>query len=371
MLKRYFSIIDRYLARELWLTWLGVTLVLMLILLSSTLARLLGKAADGSIPSDVVFPLLLITGARYLILLVPLSLYLGILLSFSRLYKDNEMAALGACGVGFKRLYRPLLMVAVPVTLMMLTLTLFVMPIIAQQGQVIKAGIESRSELSGMVAGRFNEARDGNAILFLERQSNDGRFMENVFMHRDDEQQSRVETADRARRYQDAQGRQFILFENGRFYQGTPGQKDFTITHYQKHGIYIAEAELVKNTERNDALSTSALWQSDEPYHRAELQWRLSIPLACLLLAILALPLSYTTPRKGRYSKLALAMLIYLVYSNLLGVGQTWVERSVVPNWLGVWWVHGLAVLLILTWWIRRMGGVRQLFKHSYKAQPA
>jgi lipopolysaccharide export system permease protein len=359
---RLLTIIDRYVARELWLTWLAVTLVLMLILLSSTLARLLGKAADGSIPSDVVFPLLLVTGARYLILLVPLSLYLGILLTFSRLYKDNEMAALGACGIGTRRLYRPLLLVAMPVSVMMMMLTLWLMPLVAQQGQVIKAGVESRSELSGMAAGRFNEARDGKAIMFLERQSEDGHYMENVFLHRSSEQGDRIETADRARRYQDTEGRQFIMFENGEFYQGEPGQRDYTITRYSKHGIYIAEAELVQNITRNDAMSTVALWASDKPYHRAELQWRLSIPVACLLLAILALPLSYTTPRKGRYSKLALAILIYLIYSNLLGVGQTWVERQLVPNWLGIWWVHGFALLLIVGWWITRAGGLSQLF---------
>ena len=363
MFKNRLSIIDRYVARELWLTWLAVTLVLMLILLSSTLARLLGKAADGSIPGDVVLPLLAFTAARYLILLVPLSLYLGVLLSFSRLYKDNEMAAMGACGIGFRRLYRPLLMVALPVTLLMLLLTLYVMPYIAQQGQLIKAGIESRSELSGLAPGRFNESQDGNAILFLERQSDDGRYMENIFLHREEQRQINVETALKARRYTDSQGRNFMLFENGQYYQGTPGESDYRITRYEKHGIHIPENQLVQKITRNDALSTAEIWQSDKPYHRAELQWRLSIPLAALLLAILALPLSYTTPRKGRYSKLALAILIYLMYSNLLGVGQTWVERQMVPQWLGIWWVHGFAFMLIVFWWMVRSGGLLQVFR--------
>ena len=128
MLKRYFTIIDRYISKELLLTWLAVTLVLMLILLSGTLARLLGKAADGSIPGDAIWSLMGFTSARYLILLVPLSLYLGVLLCFSRLYKDNEMAAMGACGIGLMRLYRPLLMVTIPAAGILMYLTLFVMP---------------------------------------------------------------------------------------------------------------------------------------------------------------------------------------------------------------------------------------------------
>jgi lipopolysaccharide export system permease protein len=214
-----------------------------------------------------------------------------------------------------------------------------------------------------MVPGRFNEASDGKAIIFLERQSDDGRSMENIFLQRTAELQTSIETAMSARRYKDTEGRTFILFENGQFYQGQPGQADYRITHYERHGVYIPENDLVQKITRNDAMFTRDLWNSDNPYHRAELQWRLSIPLATLLLAVLALPLSYTTPRKGRYSKLALAILIYLLYSNLLGVGQTWVERQAVPQWLGIWWVHGFAGVLILYWWLRRSGGVMQVIR--------
>ena len=358
-LKSFLPIIDRYISKELLLTCFSVTLILMLILLSSTLARLLGKAADGSIPSDAIMPLLTITGARYLILLLPLSLYLGVLLSFSRLYKDNEMAALGACGVGLKRFYRPLMLVVIPITLFVMFLTLYAMPWIGQKAQLLKAEIESRSELTGLVAGRFNEAGDSNAIMFLERQSSDGHHMENVFMHQDmDNNQARVETAASASRYKDEKGRNFILFMNGQHYQGQAGKSNYQIIKYEKHGIYLPESEVNAPTARRDAMLTSELWQSSHPVHKAELQWRLSIPLATLLLAVLALPLSYTTPRKGRYSKLALAILIYLVYSNLLGVGQTWVEQNKVPSALGIWWVHGFVIILILFWWIRRAGGL-------------
>ena len=250
---------------------------------------------------------------------------------------------------------------ALPVTGLMLMLTLYIMPMIAKQGQFLKAEIESRSELSGLVAGRFNESQDGDAIVFLERQSDDGHFMENVFIHQSVKsgELQNVETAAKARRYTDPEGRKYILFLNGQHYEGQPGQSNYRITQYEKHGIYVPESELVRKITRNDSLPTRDIWNSSNPYHRAEMQWRLSIPLAALLLAVLALPLSYTTPRKGRYSKLALAILIYLIYSNLLGVGQTWVERQQVPGWLGIWWVHGFACVMILFWWLRRSGGIK------------
>ena len=305
MLKRYFSIIDRYISKELLYTWLAVTLILMLILLSSMLARLLGKAADGVLPSEAIFPLLAITGARYFILLIPLSLYLAVLLTFSRLYKDNEMSALSACGIGMGRLYKPLLTIVAPVTLFILLMTLYVMPWISQQGQILKSEIENRSELTGLIAGRFNQSHDGDAIMFLERQSSDGRNMENVFLHQSLKNTINIETASLARRYTDEKGRKFILFLNGQFYEGTPGQSDYRIMKYEKHGIYVPESETNHQITRRDAISTADLWNSDVAVYKAELQWRLSIPLATLLMAVLALPLSYTTPRKGRYSKLA------------------------------------------------------------------
>ncbi|HEY9052020.1 MAG TPA: LPS export ABC transporter permease LptF, partial [Gammaproteobacteria bacterium] len=296
-MKSIFPIIDRYISKELLLTCLAVTLVLMLILLSSTLARLLGKAAEGSIPSDAVLPLLTITGARYLILLLPLSLYLGVLLSFSRLYKDNEMAALGACGVGLKRFYRPLMIVVIPITLFVMFLTLYAMPWVGQKAQLVKAEIESRSELTGLVAGRFNESGNGDAIMFLERQSSDGHHMENVFMHQAlDQNQARVETAASASRYKDDKGRNFILFMNGQHYQGQAGKSNYQIIKYEKHGIFLPESEVSTPATRRDAMPTTELWKSAHPVHKAELQWRLSIPLATFLLAVLALPLSYTTP---------------------------------------------------------------------------
>ncbi len=375
MFKRHFTIIDRYVSKELLLTWLAVTLVLMLILLSSTLVQLLGKAAQGRIPGDAVWPLLTFTGARYLIVLIPLSLYLGVLLSFSRLYKDNEMAAMGACGIGLMRLYRPLLMVAIPASALLMYLTLFLMPWVTQQAELLKNDIKNRSELSGLSAGRFNASKKANAIMFLQRQSDDGSQMHNVFLHRSTKnstgmQLDQIESADLARQYADKNGRNFILFEKGQLYEGEPGTANFQITRYQKKGVYLAEQQKSKTRLRKKAVPTVDLWNSERVDYRAELHWRLSLPIGAMLLAILALPLSYTTPRKGRYSKLALAILIYLIYSNLLGIGESWVEKKKVPEWLGLWWVHGFAVTLIIYWWIKRAGGVTQFIQQlSYRAK--
>ena len=374
MFKRTFSIIDRYVAKELLLTWLAVTLVLLLILLSSALARLLGDAAAGKIPSDAVWPLLMYTGAQYFILLMPLGLYLGVLLNFSRMYKDNEMAAMGACGISLMNLYRPLLMVVIPVTLVLFYLTLYAMPLVSQQAELLKIDMENRSQLTGLTAGRFNDFDQGDSTIFLQRQSDDGEYMHDVFVHKKstkalNQQFENIESADVARRYKDEKGRHFILFENGQLYEGEPGRPDFRITRYEKKGIYMPDNKSTRQIRRRQSLETSELWGADLARHRAELHWRLSLPIAAFLLAVLALPLSYTTPRKGRYSKLALAILIYLFYSNLLGVGETWIEQQEVDAWVGLWWVHGLVAVLIVYWWSIRAGGIKQLMLQKKAAR--
>jgi lipopolysaccharide export system permease protein len=292
-----------------------------------------------------------------------------VLLSFTSLYKDNEMAAMSACGIGLMRLYRPVLMVVIPASAILMYLTLFVMPWVSLQADLMKSEIKNRSELTGLTAGRFNESRNRESIMFLQRQSVDGTQMHNVFLHQKNKNPSieQIESADLAKRYTDEGGRHFILFENGQVYEGEPGTSNFRITHYEKKGIYLPEQQIVRSSNRKTAVSTLELWNSERIDYRAELHWRLSLPIGAFLLAVLALPLSYTTPRKGRYSKLAIAILIYLIYSNLLGIGETWVEKEKVPEWLGLWWVHGFAVILIVYWWLRRAGGIRQvLYQRKY-----
>ena len=357
------SILNRYIGRELLLTWLSVVLVLMLILSSGSLTALLSKASNGLLPSDAIGPLLAIAAARYLIFIVPLSMFIGVLLSFGRLYKDNEMAALSACGVSFFRLYRPLLTIVIPVSLCLGILTFHVMPWLADMGQRLQSDMENRSTLTGLIAGRFNPAGSEDSVIFLERQSKDGKSMENVFLQGDNEQGMDVQTASTARRIRDDENRQFVLFGEGHLYQGKPGDSGYRITHYHRYGIFVPDTETDFKTSRTDGLPTEKLWNSDQPRYQAELQWRIAMPVATFIMAIMALPLSHTTPRQGRYARLAVAILIYLFYSNLLTIGQKWMGSGKTPEWIGLWWIHIVPLFIILYLWIRRLGGFRNLYR--------
>ncbi|MDH5612583.1 MAG: LPS export ABC transporter permease LptF [Gammaproteobacteria bacterium] len=349
-LKKHLSIIDRYIGQEIIISWVSVLFVLVMVVVSADAVHLLAWLVDGRIPVDMFLALLLSNFYEFTVMLVPLSLLLGILLAFGRLYKDSEMTAVMSAGLGPIQWYRPLLLVAVPTTLLMFYLTLFVIPSVVGHRDGMMTDIKNRTELSALFAGRFNQSREGNAIFFLESQSKDGQVMDHVFYQQVNDEVAQVDIAKRARNHHDNNGRDYMVMESGRHYEGEPGSKLYKITEYKEYGIYIPGSKDVSATLSVKAMPSEQLWASNLPRHQAELQWRLTVPVATLIIAILALPLSQTTPRSGRYANLGWAILLYLVYSNLLSMAYNWIIKERVPAWVGTWWVHlvALALLFIL-----------------------
>ena len=355
LVRKHLSIIDRYIGQEIVISWLSVLFVLVMVVISADAVHLLAWLVNGRIPVDMFFSLLLSNFYEFTVMLVPLSLLLGILLAFGRLYKDSEMTAVMSAGLGPVQWYRPLLLVALPTTILMLYLTLFVIPSVVEHRDGMMTEIKNRTELSALFAGRFNQSREGNAIFFLESQSEDGKVMDHVFYQQVRDDVAHVDIAQRAKNHHDKNGRDYMVMESGTHYEGEPGSGQYTITEYQQYGVYIPGSRDVGATLSVKALPSKQLWQSNLPRHQAELQWRLTVPIATLIIAMLALPLSQTTPRSGRYANLGWAILLYLVYSNLLSLGKNWIIKERVPVWIGTWWVHILAVVLLLV--LLKLGG--------------
>ena len=355
LVRKHLSIIDRYIGQEIVISWLSVLFVLVMVVISADAVHLLAWLVNGRIPVDMFFSLLLSNFYEFTVMLVPLSLLLGILLAFGRLYKDSEMTAVMSAGLGPVQWYRPLLLVALPTTILMLYLTLFVIPSVVEHRDGMMTEIKNRTELSALFAGRFNQSREGNAIFFLESQSEDGKVMDHVFYQQVRDDVAHVDIAQRAKNHHDKNGRDYMVMESGTHYEGEPGSGQYTITEYQQYGVYIPGSRDVGATLSVKALPSKQLWQSNLPRHQAELQWRLTVPVATLIIAMLALPLSQTTPRSGRYANLGWAILLYLVYSNLLSLGKNWIIKERVPVWIGTWWVHILAVVLLLV--LLKLGG--------------
>jgi len=340
------GIIDRYIAREILFSWLTALLVLLVIVLSTEAVHLLQWVAQGRIPVNAFFAFLVNSLFEFSVVTIPLSLLLGVLLGFGRLYKDSEMAAIMASGVAPLQLYRPLMAVVIPVILLLLVLTLFVKPMVAHQRANLKAEIKSQTQVDSLLVGQFNRASKGGAVLFLESKDKVKKQNDNAFFQQNKGDKTQVDIAASTRTITDEKGHRYMVMAKGVNYEGKAGDAALTIVEYGEYGIHIDKKQVQPHLAANTK-TMQQLWQSEDLRDKAQLQWRLSTPIATFIVAFIALPLSRTDPRSGRYSKLALALVLYLLYSNLLGVAETWIIQDKVPVWVGLWWVHLLALALL------------------------
>jgi lipopolysaccharide export system permease protein len=341
------TIIDRYIVAEVIKTWLAVTFVLLIVVTSVEIVQLLKWFLKGELTTGTVLPLFINSQFKVFVLMVPVSLFLGVLLALSRLYMDSEMTAMMAGGIGPRQWIRSLLMVSVPVSFMVLMMMLYMRPWVALQRAEINAEIRNVSIISTFSPGRFNRFMGGEAVVFMEEISKDGKDMSNIFQRFRKDESTHVDVAKTARNVTREDGRDYILFEDGTHYIGAPGESDYQIIQYTEYGVLVPKPPDRSYPLRVQALSSKQLWNSDNLEHKAELDWRITLPVATLIIVMMALPLSQTTPRGGRYSKLAFGILIYLIYSNLLGMGKAWISKGVVPYWIGTSWVHVLALITL------------------------
>ena len=341
-------IIHRYISREV-LTSLGaVILVLMLIFISNRFVRFLSQAVSGEVHSDIIFDLLSLKILTYFSIMLPLSLFLGILLALGRMYRDSEIVALSASGVGNKHLLRIIVSVGLALAVVEGAFSLYITPWAEEKGYQLQEEAETRSDMTGIRPGQFNEGAGGEKIYFVERMNPLAHTMENIFV--EGEQQGSkgiISSADGEQFVNRETGDRFMVLKNGYRYEGEPGQPEFRITEFKEYAFRIKEREVKSLKRKRDAMPTSALWNSSDKRDIGQLQWRLSLPISIVLLAALAVPLSRTTPRQGKYSKLFVGILLYIVYMNLLGMGQSWIEKGKVPALIGMWWVHLLMLGII------------------------
>ncbi|MFQ5636053.1 MAG: LPS export ABC transporter permease LptF [Gammaproteobacteria bacterium] len=340
------NIVSRYILRETAQTWVVVTAVLLVILLTNQFAEVLGDAASDKLPRDAVFQVMVLTSLQYLTILIPIGLFLSILLALGRLYRDSEMAALMACGIGPAALYRPLFLLAVLLAALVGWLALDVSPDAIRRVQVIAEETKQRLDLRVLEAGRFVTLGDADAVMYAESISETG-VLGNVFVQRTDDEAVEVIVARRAWRSEsDSDKVKVLTFADGRRYKGEPGQPEFEIISFAEHGIPYALPDAVPVVLKPESRPLADLLGSGDPERAAELQWRVSVPLATLVLTVIAVPLSRSQPRHGRYGGLASGVLVYIIYVDLLAAGKVWVEREQVPAFLGIWWVHILFLLV-------------------------
>jgi lipopolysaccharide export system permease protein len=343
--------LDRYIFREVAVTFVAVTLVLLVILLSNQLARVLSQAAANDFPREVVFALIGLTSAGYLTVIVPIGFFLSIMLGLGRLYHESEMAAIQSCGVGPAGLFRPIGLLGCGVAALLVWLSFWAIPDAAARAQQIRVAALRDAQFGALEPGRFRTFGGGSVVFYAER-VDDNHILHNVnvFVDRTEEPGSEgkmeIWVATRAEQRGAGQAEQTFILYDGRRYEGVPGSGEFRVIKFAEGGIPIRLGGLNSAASKAALKPTRDLLQSANAADVAELQWRISTPILALVLMVLAVPLARLRPRQGRFGRIGVAILAYFLYSQLLAAARTWVEGGVVPEFVGVWWVHALALCL-------------------------
>jgi len=363
-------IITRYLLKEVFSTLLGVMLVLTLIAISVQMVGNLGKVVAGVIQPNSLMLLLGLNMFSLITFILPLALYLAVLLSLSRLYRDSEMTAIAACGIGPFHLMRTVLILGVFFALVQGIFTLYLTPWSEVHFSRLTEKSKRGGDIEGVMPGRFNELAGAQGVVYVQEIDDKTGELKNVFLQmqqKADKQKGGAEQftviAERAYKIHDKKtGDQFLILENGSRYEGVPGDAHFAILDFEKHGIRLQPKPVVIHNRRHRAIPSQELLGSERPDYQIELRWRISSALMCIGLAMLAVPLSRTSQRQGRYGKLAIAMVLYILFSNFLNVVRGWMQKETIPLELGFWWVHALVIILALVLLLRQ-SNMQSLFK--------
>jgi lipopolysaccharide export system permease protein len=342
-------ILDRYIFREIAWTWLAVTMVLLLILLTNQFARILGDVAKGQLPKEAAMDVIGLSAAQYLTIIIPIGLFLSIMMALGRLYRDSEMPAMMACRVGPSGIYRPLMWLLVPLAGGVAWLSMDLGPRALQAVDRIGAEARREADLASIEPGRFIEVGPDDAVVYGERILPDGS-MENVFLQRRIADGAvEVVVARRGEQVEsDDPDVRYLVLQDGRRYEGVPGTTQFRVVEFAEHGIPYRLPSLEPADPMPRAMTLIGLLQAGDLEHIAEVQWRIGVPLATIILAILAVPLSRTQPRAGRYGRLAIGLLVFIIYLNMLSAAKAWIEQGVISPMIGLWWVHGAMFLLAM-----------------------
>lgn len=340
-------VFQRAVRREFAHSAAGVFVALFAIMVSVQAIRLLGDAASGRVASEAVLALLGFAALNYSSYLLTLTLFVAVLLSLSRAYRDSEMVVWFSSGVSLTAWVRPVLVFAAPLVLAIAVLTLLLSPWANRMSTEFKQKITVRSDASQVAPGSFKEASSTDRVVFVEALSEDEASVRNVFISAVQHGKLGVTMASKGYQETAENGDRFMVLEKGRRYEVVPGTPEFRIMEFDSYALRV-ETKEARGIERTVAAeSTRELISSKDRRDRAELLWRINVPISAIVLALLAIPLSFVNPRAGRSANLILALLVYMIYTNVLTMTQAWVAQGRISFLVGLLSVH-LAMLVVL-----------------------
>lgn len=339
-------LIDRYLLREVSVPFIGVSLALLAIFLTYSITSFLAKASGGLLNPGEIAHLTFLKSVIALEVLMPLGLYLGVILGLGRLYSDSEMYALQAAGIGEGRLLRPILIFGISVAVLISLVSTVARPWAYREAYDLRATAAASSELERIKGGQFYVDNKTGRTIFIQSLSGDRSELHGIFIRSRDEKGLQV--ASSATGYFEASAtashNKLVLIDAQVYKQVKDGPN--VLGHFKSLTVFLPIPNPEAVGYKVKTQSTLDLRNSNNPEENAEYQWRMSSALSTLLLVLAAVPLSRSRPRRGRYGKIMIALLVYALYINMLAMARTWVEQGTINS---IWWVPGLLGLFVMT----------------------
>lgn len=333
---------------------------LLVVWLSVLLVRLLGDAAEGAIGADVVLGLATFSSITALPVILSVSLFIAVLTTVTRSFRESEMVVWFASGVSLKDWVGPVLRCAVPTAVIIAVLTLFASPWAYRQISEYRQRFEQRSDLSKVTVGEFIETEGGARVFFAEGPKQPGQEMGNIIARVIDPEWLSVVTAEGAHIEYKENGDRFLVLSEGHRYDLKPGQPEFRLVDFDQYGIRLENRSGVTSDEAMRRMAeasikarpTEQLFVDNTDNARSQIMWRIALPLAALNLALLAIPLGAVNPRLGRSGDFLIAGLVGLLYMNLINLSRGWIGNGLLPFELGLWLVHALfaGLMAYLMW---------------------
>lgn len=342
------GVFDRALMREFASTGFFVFAILLAIIVLTQLIRLLGESVGGTLPVDAVIILLGFTALNYLPILLSISLFLSVLLTLTRSYSDSEMIVWFSSGVSLTRWIRPVMWYSLPVVSVIALLSLLLTPWAMSKTDEVRLKLESRDDVAVAAPGTFRESKQADRVFFLENVSPGNNQVGNIFVQ--SVQQGKIGTMVAKQGIQEMapNGDKFIVLLNGRRHEGTPGQLDYKIVEFERYAMRVETVETKQQAPNSKAYSTLYLFKNRTSWNLSELNWRLGLPISALVLALLAIPFSFVNPRAGRSLNMIGALVLYMVYNNLITVINSWVGQEKVAAGVGLFGIHGVMFALMI-----------------------
>ncbi|NRA59679.1 MAG: LPS export ABC transporter permease LptF [Psychrobium sp.] len=378
-------IIFSYLIREALKSQLAVLFVLMSIFLSQKFVRILSNAVDGDLPGTLVATLVVLNLPKLAGLILPLSLFLGILMAHSRMYADSEMTVMHATGISEWYVTRVTLVLAFIMMIIAGLNSIWLGPWAQEKEYQVMDEAQAVAGISTLSPGRFQYSSNKKAVIYVESIT-DGQ-LNNVFVaqmpalppkEQDTplllapeivvEKDSSVVIAAKGNVVEESSGSQVLQLSDGKRYQGKPGGAQYSTIEFANYQMQIKEQEVEQRRRKLSAIPLMQLIEDGDVDSMAEVHWRLAIPLTIPLLTLIAVPLARVSPRQGKFSKLFPAIMLFLGYYVMLMAGRSALEDEVIPMHVGLWWIHISALVLGLSLLMkeRKFGVVvRAKFKKS------